>query len=209
MSAVYSTGHFRPCRSAIAESAMIAARMPSPIGHMLAGVGVAWTAEAVTRRPVPPRTVLTCALLGALPDADLLGPGMHRTATHSLTAVLAVFIVAAALTGQVTRWRMAALCASAYASHLLLDSLGVDNFPPRGIQLFWPFSGRWYISNLDIFRQTARHYLWTAPVIRTNVLAIAQELAILGPILCVLWLVRVKALARLSPEVAGRNHPAK
>jgi membrane-bound metal-dependent hydrolase YbcI (DUF457 family) len=209
MSAVYGTGHFRPCGPVIAESAMITARMPSPIGHMLAGVGVAWTAEAVTRRTVPPGTVAACALLAALPDADLLGPGMHRTATHSLTAVLVVFIVSGAVTGQVTRWRTATLYAAAYASHLLLDSLGVDNFPPRGIQLLWPFSDRWYISDLDIFRQTARHYLWTAPVIRTNLLAIAQELAIMVPILYMLWLVRVKALARLAPEVAGRNHPAK
>jgi membrane-bound metal-dependent hydrolase YbcI (DUF457 family) len=173
----------------IAESAMIATRMPSPIGHLLAGVGVAWTAEAATRQAVSPRTVVTCALLGALPDADLLGPGMHRTSTHSLTAVLVVFIVSAAVTGQVTRWRTATLYAAAYASHLLLDSLGVDNFPPRGIQLLWPFSDRWYISDLDIFRQTARHYLWTAPVIRTNLLAIAQEIAILAPILYALWII--------------------
>jgi membrane-bound metal-dependent hydrolase YbcI (DUF457 family) len=114
---------------------------------------------------------------------------MHRTATHSLTAVAVVFIVAAAVTGQVTRWRTAALCAAAYSSHLLLDWLGVDNFPPRGIQLLWPFSDGWYISNLDIFRQTARHYLWTAPVIRTNLLAIAQEVAILLPILFAVWLI--------------------
>jgi membrane-bound metal-dependent hydrolase YbcI (DUF457 family) len=163
--------------------------MPSPIGHMLAGAGVAWTAEATTRRAVSPKTVLACALLAAMPDADLLGPGMHRTTTHSVTAVLTVFIVTAVVTGQVTRWWTAALFATAYASHLLLDWLGVDGFPPRGIQLLWPFSDAWYISDLDIFRQTARHYLWTAPVIRTNLLAIAQELAILLPILYVLWLV--------------------
>lgn len=188
----------------IAESAMIAARMPSPIGHMLAGVGVAWTAEAATRRAVSPRTVLTCALLAALPDADLLGPGMHRTSTHSLTAVVAVFIVAAAVTGHVTRWRTAMLYASAYASHLLLDSLGVDNFPPRGIQLLWPFSDRWYISDWDIFRQTARHYLWTTPVIRINLLAIAQELAILVPILSVLWLI-AKRRGNSEPSLVQRS----
>jgi membrane-bound metal-dependent hydrolase YbcI (DUF457 family) len=189
---------------------MITARMPSPIGHMLAGVGVAWTAEAVTRRALPPRTVVTCAILAALPDADLLGPGMHRTATHSLTAVLTVFIVAAVVTGQVTRWRTAMLCAAAYASHLLLDWLGVDNFPPRGIQLLWPFSDRWVISDLDIFRQTARHYLWTAPVIRTNLLAIAQEIAIFVPILFALRLVARTPLKQGQPSWnAKAAKPAK
>jgi inner membrane protein len=180
--------------------------MPSPIGHMLAGVGVAWTAEAASRQAVRPRTLLTCALLAALPDADLLGPGMHRTVSHSLTAVLAVFIVAAAVTGQVTRWRMATLCALAYASHLLLDWLGVDNFPPRGIQLLWPFSDGWYISNLDLFRQTARHYLWTAPVIRINLLAIAQEIAIMLPILFALWLVARRRRASEPSLVQRARH---
>ena len=37
--------------------------------------------------------------------------------------------------------------------------------------------------------------------------AVLQEVAILGPIVAALWLVRVKALAGLAPEMAGRDHP--
>ncbi len=163
--------------------------MPSPIGHLLAGASVALAAGAVTGRPTPARLVVTCAVLGALPDADLLAPGAHRTATHSVTAVVVIFIVAAAVTGQVTRWRTAAVCAGAYATHLLLDWLGVDGFPPRGVQMLWPFSDRWFISDWDVFRQTARHFLFTRPVIRVNLLAMALELAIMLPIVYMLWIV--------------------
>ncbi len=41
----------------------------------------------------------------------------------------------------------------------------------------------------------------------TNVRAILQELAILGPIVAALWLVRVKTLAGLAAKMSGRDHP--
>ena len=48
-----------------------------------------------------------------------------------------------------------------------------------------------------------------ADPIRQNANAIAQEIAILGPTVVALWLVRVKALAGLAPELARRDHPAQ
>jgi membrane-bound metal-dependent hydrolase YbcI (DUF457 family) len=177
-------------------------------------VAVAWTADLVDGRRSSPRLVATCAGLAMLPDADLLLPGFHRTATHSITAALVVFIIAVVVTGKVTavsdtvrHLRAAILAGIAYASHLLLDWLGADNAPPRGIQLLWPFSDRWLISDWDIFRQTARQHFLTAPIIWQNVTAIAQELAILAPIVVLLWLVRVKAAPRFSTELAGGHHP--
>jgi len=159
--------------------------VPSPIGHALAGVAVAYGADLVDRRRSSPRLVVLCAGLAMLPDADLLVPGTHRMATHSVTAAAVVFSIAMVVTGKVTREGV--LCGLAYASHLLLDWLGADYFPPRGIQLLWPFSHEWFISDLDIFRQTARRYFLTAPIIRQNILAVLQEIAILGPIVVVLW----------------------
>lgn len=183
--------------------------MPSPIGHALAGVAVAWGADLADGRRSSPRLVTACAAVAMLPDADLLLPGMHRTATHSITAACLTFIIAALVTGEVTRWRIASLCGLAYASHLLLDWLGADDSPPRGIQLLWPFSHRWFISDLDLFRQTARRHFLTAPMMRQNALAVAQEVAILAPIVAVLWLVRVKTASRLAAQVSRRHHPAE
>src|ERR1700720_1561223 len=84
----------------VAESAIIPATMPSPIGHALSGVAVAWIADLMPGRPTGrsgypaiSRLSLACASLAALPDVDLLLPIAHRTVTHSLGAVVAVGLV--------------------------------------------------------------------------------------------------------------------
>jgi membrane-bound metal-dependent hydrolase YbcI (DUF457 family) len=151
---------------------------------------------------------LTCAVLAAAPDLDLAFT-VHRTVTHSVGAVVAVGLCAAAISARLGRpiARTALTCAVAYGSHLLLDWLGVDRYPPIGIQALWPLNHEWYISGLDIFRQTARQRIFTRPIMLVNAKAVAQEIAILAPMAVALWLVRVKALARFAPEMARGHHP--
>jgi membrane-bound metal-dependent hydrolase YbcI (DUF457 family) len=196
---------------------MMTSRMPSPIGHALAGVAVAWTADLISgdraSRALPANgtwyeragggLTLVCAGLGAAPDLDLAFAA-HRTVTHSIGALVLVGLAAAALAAGTRRpiARVALTCAAAYGSHLLMDWLGVDNYPPRGIMALWPFSHAWYISDLDLFRQTARLHLFTRPVLVTNARAIAKEIAILGPIVAALWLVRRTLSIRASPRKA-------
>jgi membrane-bound metal-dependent hydrolase YbcI (DUF457 family) len=201
---------------------MMGPRMPSPIGHALGGIAVAWAADLVPGdrawRTAPAIAswylragngfTLLCAGLGAAPDLDLAFAA-HRTVTHSISAALVVGLLAAAVAGGAGRpvARIALMCAGAYGSHLLMDWLGVDQYPPRGIQLLWPINREWYISDADIFRQTARLRIFTRGPMLTNVRAILQEIAILAPTLVALWLVRVKALARLAPQMARSHHP--
>ncbi len=196
--------------------------MPSPIGHALAGVATAWAADLVPGdrawRTEPGSwygragagLTAACAGLAAAPDLDLAFAA-HRTITHSVGAVAVVGVLAAALAARAGRpiARVALMCAAAYGSHLLLDWLGADYYPPRGLQLMWPFNHEWYISGLDLFRQTARERIFTHGPIMTNVRAVLQELAILGPTVAGLWLIRVKALARFSAEVTCGHHPAQ
>jgi len=85
----------------------------------------------------------------------------------------------------------------------------IDPNSPQGIQLLWPFDGRWFISGWDVFLGSERRQLFSAPTMRRNGEAIAGEVALLGPIVAVLWLVRVKALAGLSSQLSRRDHPAK
>jgi membrane-bound metal-dependent hydrolase YbcI (DUF457 family) len=85
--------------------------MPSPIGHALAGVAVAWSAgrlaqPATAARRVSVRFTALCAALAMAPDLDLLIQPTHRTVTHSVGAVALVFIVAIAVTGWVRRGRV-------------------------------------------------------------------------------------------------------
>jgi membrane-bound metal-dependent hydrolase YbcI (DUF457 family) len=199
--------------------------MPSPIGHSLAGLAVAWVADLVPgdrvwRAEAPTASwyrragnglSATCALLAAAPDLDLLFT-THRTYTHSAGAVIVVGLCAALSSARRRARpshaaRIALMCAAAYASHLLLDWLGVDLYPPLGLQALWPFDSGWYISGLDLFRQTRREHLFTWPVLELNFFAVVQEAAILVPIVVALWLVREKALAGLAPEETRRHHP--
>lgn len=176
--------------------------MPSPIGHVLAGLSVGWLASpaplAVVAEP-PAREdrladftpfVLWCAFLAAIPDADLLIPHFHRTGTHSVTMTALVLIIAAVVTGKVTparsRWTLIVALACAHATHLLLDWLGVDRFTDPGIQLFWPFGDRFYISGLDVFPPVERRIL-RPEAFGVNLTAALTELGLVGPVAVVSW----------------------
>ncbi len=203
---------------------MIRARMPSPIGHSLAGVITAWAADLVPgdrgwRTAAPPAAwytragdglTLVCAALAALPDIDLALPtGAHRAYTHSLGAAILATIIAGAVTARVTprrTVRVALMCGAAYATHVLLDWMAVDDTFPYGIRALWPFSSGWYISGWDLFAGTARRRLLSPTSTVQNLRAVTEELVILLPIAWAVWLVRVKALARLSSEVPGGDH---
>jgi membrane-bound metal-dependent hydrolase YbcI (DUF457 family) len=177
--------------------------MPSPVGHALAGLSVAWASDLISggpARPAASRTArwldhaggwlpVTAALLGAAPDLDLF-VGVHRTATHSLTAALLVGIAAAAVARQknLPAARIGIVCALAWGSHLLLDWLGVDTMTPRGIQLLWPFSRSFFISGWDLFAGTQRIQMLTSRAMRQNAMAISREVAVFTPILFALWL---------------------
>jgi inner membrane protein len=172
--------------------------MPSPIGHTLAALAIRWFGRPASRESgdVPRARLLgplslACVAVAVLPDLDLLFYRWHRTVTHSVGATLLVMIVAAVVTGKVTGrigWRVVLVLGAAHASHVLLDWLGVDQLPPRGIQALWPFSHDWYISNWDIFLPTERRDAWSLASMLTNLRAVVSELAILGPVAVVAWL---------------------
>ena len=165
--------------------------MPSPIGHVIAGVAAGWLAAGVAPHPTFWRQAAVFGALGALPDVDLLLGG-HRGPTHSLGAALLVGMTAFAIASALRLARPARLglaCAAAYASHVLLDWLGTDTSPPLGIMALWPFTRSYYESDLHVFMAISRRYYqgWTFVV--HNIRAVGLELVILVPIL-VLTMVR-------------------
>jgi len=199
--------------------------MPSPIGHALAGLAVAWGADLFPGdrgwRTAPGTATwfaragngltLTCAALAIAPDLDLLIREFHRSITHSFVSIVAVAIVAglAAARARLPVVRIACMCAGAWASHLLLDWLAADPSTPRGIQAWWPFNERRFISDWDVFPGTERRQIFSAPSIRLNLAALISELAFMLPLVLGLWLIRVKTLTRFSSELARRDHAAK
>ncbi|HKT81789.1 MAG TPA: metal-dependent hydrolase [Vicinamibacterales bacterium] len=203
--------------------------MPSPIGHAFAGVAIAWmatpsepssatAARGVTtgrtgvssaQLPWHQRLPWICAALAVVPDIDLLYLPIHRTATHSVTAAVAVTIVAAVVTGWVTgriSWRFAAICGLAYGSHIVMDWLGADASVPYGIQMFWPFSDRWFVAPVALFPGTERRNPFGMRAVLINLRAAAAELA-MGSV--ALWLValRRRRRSRVPTSVPADQRP--
>lgn len=186
--------------------------MPTPIGHVLAGLTVALAADQRRQASIRwPRLAVICAMLAASPDLDLLYPGGHRMLTHSFFAVGLVWLASMGITrarGGRVDWRVTMACTLAYGSHLLIDYFGWDPGTPAGLQLLWPWSGEWFMSDWSLFRSTERHSPFSTFAITMNVLALAQELLLLGPMLLIVWM-RRRRLERERPYAAARINPAQ
>jgi len=170
--------------------------MPSPVGHIIAGVATGWVTQAWPGASRPGRTAagaipVVCVLLALAPDADLL-LASHRTVTHSLGAVVAVGLLAAGM----ARWRRWPVVPSVLAataavgSHLVLDWLGRDSSAPIGIMALWPFTDAYYASGLDLFMDVSRRYWLFDEFVVHNAKAAARELALIGPFAAAAWYAR-------------------
>ena len=168
--------------------------MPSPVGHALAGLAVGWLVQGTP--PLKPKTawVREAALfgtLGVLPDVDLLFDA-HSGPTHGVGAAALVGLAALLIwPGQpAARVQAAIACALAYASHILLDWLGSDSSPPIGIMALWPMSRDYFESSFHVFMAISRRYWQGAAFWGQNLIALAREVVILGPILGAVFLAR-------------------
>ncbi|MFO7695299.1 MAG: metal-dependent hydrolase [Vicinamibacterales bacterium] len=184
--------------------------MPSPAGHLLAGVAIAWAAEsfgALRRRaedhrartataPAMTPLVLACAVLALVPDLDIL-LASHRTYTHSIAAAgLAAFAcgaIARALGAPAVATGLT--CGLVVASHIVLDWLGRDTSTPRGLMALWPLSAAYFYSGIDLFAAISRRYWKPDEFILKNAVSIGRELLILGPVVALAWWVRQRNVA--------------
>jgi inner membrane protein len=133
--------------------------MPSPVGHILAGVLVSRVKPSKPSRSLLLQTAF-CIFMANAPDLDLL-PGLlqnqpllfHGDFMHSLFVGLLVSLAAATVVHWLAHQGKAALVlgSAAYASHLLMDWTRADGRLPYGIPLFWPFSSRYFIAPIQLF----------------------------------------------------------
>jgi inner membrane protein len=172
--------------------------MPSPVGHILIGAAVHL---AGTTRKCRSRTMLPITLLGSIvPDLDFL-PGIligkmgafHHGISHSLTfAILFGVLVFLIVRGvdKAMALRTSMLAAFAYASHVGLDLIGV-NEGTRGVPIFWPLTDEKFGLSLNLFG----HFRWgdiregLTTIIRwDNVVPVLREMVICGTVvLLLLW----------------------
>jgi membrane-bound metal-dependent hydrolase YbcI (DUF457 family) len=175
--------------------------MPSPVGHILAGTAVYLAGRGRESRS---RVMLVITLLGTIvPDFDFLPgiligdlPAFHHGASHSLAfAVLFGVIVFLFIRRRHKdiAVRIGLLAAAAYASHVLLDLVSV-NEGARGVPILWPLSDHQFGFNLHLlghFRYSDTYRgIWT--VIRwDNLSALSRELVVIGSLpLLLFWRAR-------------------
>jgi membrane-bound metal-dependent hydrolase YbcI (DUF457 family) len=200
--------------------------MASPIAHSFAGF---WTfvsqrSHFKTRRTAHWRDHLlplgVLILLANAPDLDLLlGNGVHRGFTHSLTAAVVLSLALSCAWRIVPGfWRSAILYFTAYSSHLLIDfftgtRIGWTN-SGYGMPLFWPWPKTFSSPLILIFG--IRHKDFGALFSLDNLRACTYETLTFGAITVVasvLWkrklksriLRKAKAKSRISRP--GRENP--
>jgi hypothetical protein len=172
--------------------------MPTPCGHALAGLAVAWSVDAVRRSAgagrAGTRLAAGCVVLAVAPDLDLLVT-VHRASWHSLTAAVAVGGLAALalrFRGHPAAGATALACALAWASHVALDWLGRDSSPPQGVMALWPFSQAYFESGVGLFAEVSRRHWNPDEFIWGNLRSVLREVAILLPIVAGAWYWRHK-----------------
>src|SRR5688572_13717850 len=175
------------------------AAMPSPVGHALGGliVHVLSARDAKERASLGRAALLVAA--ATFPDLDLLfrlvdGRNHHQAETHSIGAAALCGIAVWMLARLRRRARPAALGAAAGAAwltHVLLDYVGSDTHPPIGIMALWPFDAGFHKSAWILFLDIGRTLEWAT--VRNNALALAWEIALLGPLLLAFWRLRARS----------------
>jgi membrane-bound metal-dependent hydrolase YbcI (DUF457 family) len=183
--------------------------VPTPLGHALVGLTVAWaclpdgataagprhsetgTPPAPGGIPAPTARwfVAACVLSSVAPDLDIV-LASHRGPWHSLAGGLLASGLAAlaALAWHRRPGRLAWACLAAWETHVLLDWLGKDSSPPRGIMALWPISREYFQASLQIFPEVSRRYWRPSEFVVGNLESLAWELAIVGPPCLLVWL---------------------
>ena len=166
-------------------------------------------------RPLKDRSVFSVIILvlifSNLPDIDLLfgftagSPNRyHHMWTHSI-----LFCVAAGLLSGFILTRFSVLnglttglmLSAVLLSHLALDMFTRDSSFPYGMQLFWPFSGRYYIGKWtplpDVYKTSVNASFFRAVFSMHNLKTAGIEALVFTPFL-VLALIRPKKRKRIE-----------
>ena len=134
--------------------------MPSPIAHSVTGLVIyklLHNKQSVIWNK-PTYVMVLCMFIAVLPDLDFIlqlwtGRKYHHTFTHSITLTILFALVSAIICSLLNKhiFRITLCALIGYGSHLVLDFFTEGG---RGIQLFWPFSEKLFISPATFFPGT-------------------------------------------------------
>jgi len=162
--------------------------MPTPVGHALAGLAVAGIAGRSARLSTSQVAVLVfCAIA---PDLDLAlrlfdGVNHHRGPSHSIGMAALAGCLATLMRRLGFGLPGALAVAAAWGSHVLLDYVGLDTMPPFGEMALWPVSRDFFIAPMALFYDVHRSF--SPEAIRHNIVAVALEIVIVGPLAWLCW----------------------
>lgn len=168
--------------------------MPTPVAHALAGAAVHLAARQDQDRRENFLRFGVTVFAACAADLDfgisfLSGHNYHHYFTHSLG--FATFFCLAAYF--FARWakrslpeRDAWILGVAYVTHIVLDMFSKDTAAPFGVALLWPFSDTFTISPVPLFDDIWRGSLKKLLGLH-NWLAVAREIAIVGPVVALVW----------------------
>jgi inner membrane protein len=144
------------------------------------------------------------------PDLDFI-PGFlmgapdryHHGISHSLGAAVlfaSIFSLFLPLLKYHATGRYFAIALSLYCSHIVLDYFSIDNSPPYGQPIFWPFTTAYYIAPITFLPDVKRISSSTLGFITSlfslhNLFAMTVEVLLLLPITLLQLVLRRKAHA--------------
>lgn len=155
--------------------------------------------------------ILWIFIFANLPDVDLLFGYLigrptvyHHLWTHSLFFTILVGILFGLGYGLIKKrngLRPGILVSVVSLSHVGADFFAMDKGDPRGVQLFWPISTKFYISEWSIFQDvhkgSTNQTFFQDLLCTHNLYTILREVVILGPILILViithyWILKKK-----------------
>lgn len=137
--------------------------MPSPIAHSVTGYFINEVFPVNKTKQFPSSNhffiVFAAIIIANAPDLDFIpqiitGNRYHHGFSHSLVMVLIVSSISMVIGYILNKKFLLSLFVWVlllYSSHLLLDFFTAGG---RGIQLFWPFSDSFFISDISLFPST-------------------------------------------------------
>ncbi len=174
--------------------------MPTPVGHVLAGLIVHRGVKKCEKESAA--LLLVTVFMALLPDIDFLfgfplgDPNRyHHQFTHSFVFVIVTGLLSGLLYAKWRRQRTliySAIFAYAGISHVILDVLALDRRAPFGCPLFWPFWQKYLISPIVIFSDVSRvsdsKLFFSSLLNWHNAATVGLELLFLVPILAfIIW----------------------
>ncbi|MEA5508489.1 metal-dependent hydrolase [Crocosphaera sp. UHCC 0190] len=187
--------------------------MSSPIGHSLAGIGGFLLIRHYPdfSKHFSAKALLTTGIIFAnLPDIDfILGyvffqniSALHRQFTHSffLGILISIFVGYCLKISNKTRYFFISWLMGLYFSHIFLDMLAYDRYPPAGVQCFFPFNFSYFSFPITILGGlNATDGIWHFG----NVLTILQEIVVIP--LLFLIILSVKKLVKNKLGFSGNK----